>query len=104
MPQEYDTRVQMHLDVNNGLERVTELVHTRLVESGWRDQVRLACRKAIMDNSSTSIPTVDELISIVTPKARAIVPDAVKRELLHDIELILSNLEKAGYAKTFDET
>lgn len=73
------------------------------MESGWRDQVRLACRKAIVDNSSTNVPTVDELINIVTPKARTMVPDAVKRELLHEIELILSNLEKSGYAKSFDE-
>ncbi|KAL1490492.1 hypothetical protein ABEB36_013177 [Hypothenemus hampei] len=104
MPQEYDSRVHTHLDVNNGLERVTELVHTRLVESGWRDQVRLACRRAIAENGNSNIPTVDELISTVTPKARTLVPDAVKRELLHEIELILSNLEKTGYAKSFDDS
>ncbi|XP_066157441.1 enhancer of yellow 2 transcription factor-like [Euwallacea fornicatus] len=104
MSQNYESRVNMHLDVNNGLERVTELVHTRLVESGWREQVQLACRKAVADsNSSNSVPTIDELITIVTPKARALVPDAVKRELLHEIELIMTNIEKSGYIKSFDD-
>ncbi|XP_060516917.1 enhancer of yellow 2 transcription factor-like [Cylas formicarius] len=101
MPQEYDSRINLHLEVNNGIERVTELVHTRLVESGWRDQVRLACRKAIVDCGDKHVPTVDELIASVTPKARALVPDAVKRELLHELEIILTNVEKVGYTKNF---
>ncbi|KAF7275166.1 transcription and mRNA export factor ENY2-like [Rhynchophorus ferrugineus] len=102
MPQEYDARVNLHLNVNNGLEQVAELVHTRLVESGWKDQVQLACRKAIVE-SGDKVPTVDELIATITPKARALVPDAVKRELYHEIELILLNLEKIGYAKSFED-
>lgn len=77
---------------------MTELVHTRLMESGWRDQVRLACRKLLSNQDNPNI-TVDELIHMVTPKARSLVPDAVKRELLHEIELIMSNIEKTGYAK-----
>ncbi|XP_023019503.1 enhancer of yellow 2 transcription factor [Leptinotarsa decemlineata] len=101
MPQEYDSKINMHLDINNGLDRVTELVQTRLIESGWRDQVRLACRKAIMENGEKHIPTVDELIAQVTPKARSLVPDAVKRELLHELEVILVNVDKSGYSKNF---
>ncbi|ENN76212.1 enhancer of yellow 2 transcription factor [Dendroctonus ponderosae] len=104
MSQEYDSRVNMHLDINNGLDRVIELVHTRLVESGWRDQVRLACRQLLTESGSSNISSVDELISTVTPKARSMVPDAVKRELLHEIEMILLNLEKAGYVKGFEDS
>ncbi|XP_030751135.1 transcription and mRNA export factor ENY2-like [Sitophilus oryzae] len=96
MPQEYGDRVSLHLDVNNGLDSVTELVHTRLVESGWKDEVRLACRKAIVE-SGDRVPTVDELISTITPKARALIREKVKRELLYKIEHILMNLEKVGY-------
>ncbi|CAG9853707.1 unnamed protein product [Phyllotreta striolata] len=101
MPQEYDSKVNMHLDVNNGLDRVTELVQTRLIESGWRDQVKLACRKAILENGDKHVPTVDELITQITPKARSMVPDAVKRELLHELELILVNVDKIGYSKAY---
>lgn len=81
--------------------RVTELVQTRLIESGWTDQVKLACRKAILENSDKRIPTVDELITQITPKARSMVPDAVKRELLRELELILVNVDKTGYSKNF---
>nr|CAH7722883.1 unnamed protein product [Callosobruchus chinensis] len=102
MPQEYDSRASLHLDVNQGLDRVTELVQTRLIESGWRDQVKLLCRKAILESASNNhVPTVDELIAQITPKARAMVHDAVKRELLHELELILVNVDKTGYAKSF---
>lgn len=55
-----------------------------------------------MENGD-KVPTVDELIAAVTPKARALVHDAVKRELYHEIELILLNLEKIGYAKSFED-
>lgn len=84
--------------------RVTELVHTRLVESGWRDQVKLACRKLLTDSNNANVPTVDELIGLVTPKARSLVPDAVKGELLHEIELIMENIEKEGYTKNFNDS
>lgn len=75
---------------------MTELVQTRLVDCGWRDQVRLACRKAITENGEHRVPTVDELISAVTPKARSMVNDSVKRELLHELEVILMKVDKAA--------
>lgn len=63
--------------------------------------MRLACRKAILENSDKRVPTVDELITQITPKARSMVKDAVKRELLRELEAILVNVDKAGYSKTF---
>lgn len=79
---------------------MTELVQTRLVECGWRDQVRLACRKAITENEKHML-NVDELIAQITPKARSMVPDMVKRELLNELESILVNVDKFGYSKSF---
>lgn len=77
------------------------MVHTRLIESGWTDQVKLACRKAILENSEKRVPTVDELVAQITPKARTMVSDAVKRELLRELEVMLVNVDKTGYAKNF---
>lgn len=76
-----------------------ELVQNRLVSSGWRDEVRLACRKAITENGEHRIPTVDELIAVVTPKARSLVHDSVKKELLRELQVILMNVDKAAYKK-----
>lgn len=63
--------------------------------------MRLACRKAISESKDKQVPTVDELIATVTPKARSMVPDSVKRELLHELEIILVNVDRTGYAKHF---
>lgn len=78
--------------------RVSELVQSRLIDCGWRDQVRLACRKAILENGD-QVPTVDELINKVTQRARSLVPDSVKRELLHELEKILISVDKASQQK-----
>lgn len=64
---------------------MSDLVHNRLIDCGWKDQVRLACRK-ILENDD--INSTEELIDKVTPKARSFVPDSVKRELLHELEIV----------------
>lgn len=73
-------------------------MRVRLVDSGWKDQVRLACRKLIEE--SNRLKTVDELIEVVTPTARGMVPDPVKRELLHELESILTNVDKLPRRKS----
>ncbi|KAJ8985499.1 hypothetical protein NQ317_015038 [Molorchus minor] len=70
MPQDYDSKVNFHLDINHGLDRVTELVQTRLIECGWRDQVKLACRKTILESGDKHIPTVDLIDSPSNPKSK----------------------------------
>lgn len=69
----------------------------RLVESGWRDQVRLHCRRLIEENGR--LRSVDELNELVTPLARSAVPDTVKRELLHELETILSATDRMSRKK-----
>lgn len=79
------------LEDKRDIDRVSELVRRRLVECGWRDQVHLACRKVFEENDN--VTSLDELIAAATPSARAMVPDSVKRELLHELDLILNNIE-----------
>lgn len=67
----------------------------RLIECGWRDQVRLACRRAIADNPDKNV-TVSNLVQHITATARGMVPDSVKRELLHELENILVNIDAAN--------
>lgn len=62
--------------------------------------MRLACRKALAEHTNHRVPSLEELIGIVTPKARSMVPDAVKRELLHELELISVNIDKAATYST----
>lgn len=65
----------------------------RLIECGWRDQVKLLCRQIVKEKADTNI-TVDMLVNEVTPKARSMVPDTVKKELLHKIKKQLLKNEK----------
>ncbi|XP_049854690.1 transcription and mRNA export factor ENY2-like [Schistocerca gregaria] len=66
-------------------ERFKELLRTRLIESGWRDQILMHCRQIVKERGVQNI-TAEQLISEVTPKGRALVPDAVKKELLQKIK------------------
>lgn len=61
-----------------------ELLRRRLVECGWRDQVKLICKELVKEHGHDI--TYDKLLSTVTTKARTVVPDSVKKELLQKIK------------------
>lgn len=67
------------------VHRFKELLRRRLIECGWRDQVRMLVRDFVKENDSSNV-TLDMLITKVTPRARALVPDPVKKELLQKIK------------------
>ncbi|XP_063224738.1 transcription and mRNA export factor ENY2-like [Bacillus rossius redtenbacheri] len=69
-------------------ERLKELLRIRLVECGWKDQMQMFCRDVVKEKGVNI--KVEELIAEVTPKARAMVPDTVKKELLQKIKSYLS--------------
>ncbi|KAH8259034.1 hypothetical protein KR038_000403 [Drosophila bunnanda] len=73
--------------------KIKDLLCSRLTECGWRDEVRLLCRTILMEKGSNNSFTVEQLVSEVTPKARTLVPDAVKKELLMKIRTILTENE-----------
>lgn len=65
------------------ISRLKELLRRRLVECGWRDQVKLISKELIKEHGHDI--TYDILLSTVTSKARTLVPDSVKKELLQKI-------------------
>jgi len=71
-------------------ERLIQLLRTRLLECGWRDKVVVLCKDVVKDVGVDNI-TLDNLITEVTPKARQMVDDSVKRELLQRIKTSLQN-------------
>ncbi|XP_076470381.1 transcription and mRNA export factor ENY2 [Babylonia areolata] len=86
---------QMRATINQKLvetgerERLKELLRTRLIECGWRDQLKTQC-KEIVQNKGLEHITVDDLVAEITPKGRALVPDSVKKELLQRIRTFLA--------------
>lgn len=80
-----NTIINQRLILNGDRERFKDLLRKRLIECGWRDQIRLLCRDAVKETDSKNV-TLDYLVNRVTPRARALVPDTVKKELLQKLK------------------
>ena len=86
---------QMRNSINQQLvetgerEKLKELLRVRLSECGWRDQLKQHCKDIIKQRGLEHV-TVDDLVKEITPQARQLVPDSVKKELLHRIRTFLA--------------
>ncbi|XP_066591289.1 transcription and mRNA export factor ENY2-like [Prorops nasuta] len=65
-------------------DELKELLRRRLVECGWRDRVKLICKEIVKKHGNDV--TYDSLLCEVTTRARTMVPDSVKKELLQKIK------------------
>ncbi|KMT09092.1 hypothetical protein BVRB_6g132000 [Beta vulgaris subsp. vulgaris] len=65
------------------------LLRERLIECGWKDEMKAICRAFIKKKGRNNV-TVDDLVHLITPKGRATVPDSVKAELLQQIWAFLN--------------
>uniref|UniRef100_A0A1B0EU97 Enhancer of yellow 2 transcription factor n=2 Tax=Lutzomyia longipalpis TaxID=7200 RepID=A0A1B0EU97_LUTLO len=72
--------------------RLKDLLRLRLIECGWTDQLRLMCREVV--KAEDGKVNVDQLVQQVTPKARTMIPDTVKKELLQKIKTLLTEHEE----------
>ncbi|GMY26521.1 transcription and mRNA export factor ENY2 isoform X2 [Fagus crenata] len=71
-------------------ERLKELLRERLIECGWRDEMKTLCRQFARKKGRNNV-TVDDLVQVITPKGRASIPDSVKAELLRRIRTFLAS-------------
>mmetsp|Transcript_30693 Transcript_30693/g.37490 ORF Transcript_30693/g.37490 Transcript_30693/m.37490 type:complete len:126 (+) Transcript_30693:58-435(+) len=65
-------------------ERIMRSLRSKLIECGWRDEMKDLSKDAIRNRGLTKI-TVDELVSEILPRGRAAVPEDVKRFLLEGV-------------------
>ncbi|XP_078481435.1 transcription and mRNA export factor ENY2 [Ciona intestinalis] len=70
-------------------EKLKELLRVRLAECGWRDQLKQLCKEIVRERGLEHV-SVDDLVQDITPKARQLVPDTVKKELLQKIRNFLA--------------
>jgi len=70
-------------------EKLKEHLRQRLVECGWRDQLKLRAKAEIRQRGLDNCK-LEELVQDITPTARSSVPDSVKRELLVKIKEFLA--------------
>ncbi|OMO88163.1 Transcription factor, enhancer of yellow 2 [Corchorus olitorius] len=50
-------------------ERLKELLRERLIECGWRDEMKALCRAFTRKKGRNNV-TVDDLVQVITPKGR----------------------------------
>ncbi|KAG8467434.1 hypothetical protein KFE25_000750 [Diacronema lutheri] len=65
-------------------DRLKEVLRTKLIECGWRDELKEHCKEVIRSKGKEKI-TVDELTAEITPHGRATIPQDVKQDLLRRI-------------------
>ncbi|XP_054939943.1 transcription and mRNA export factor ENY2-like [Physeter macrocephalus] len=84
---------QMRAAINQKLietgECLKELLRAKLIECGWKDQLKAHCKEVIKEKGLEHV-TFDDLVAEITPKGRALVPDSVKKELLQRIRTFLA--------------
>ncbi|XP_033117198.1 transcription and mRNA export factor ENY2-like isoform X1 [Anneissia japonica] len=71
-------------------ERLKELLRTKLIECGWRDELKAYCKEVVRTKGLEHV-TVDDLVAEITPKGRELVPDEVKKDLLQRIRAFLAD-------------
>ena len=87
------TQINEKLTESGEREKLKELLRARLIESGWRDNLKTKCKEIIQNKGLEKI-TVQQLVEEITPYARSTVPENIKSELLsHLREFIQVQLE-----------
>uniref|UniRef100_A0A8C4RCQ0 Transcription and mRNA export factor ENY2 n=1 Tax=Eptatretus burgeri TaxID=7764 RepID=A0A8C4RCQ0_EPTBU len=80
--------INQKLIENGERDRLKELLRTKLIECGWKDQMKAHCKEIIRQKGLDHV-TIEELVTEITPRGRALVPDSVKKELLQRIRTFL---------------
>lgn len=115
------TTIEQRLIETGEKERLTEHLRNRLIESGWRDELKLYAKvergclvwlelyhwfgvaygllltklrcvsQEVVQKRGLNNITHEDLVREITPKGRSLVPDVVKKELLVKIQTFLSH-------------
>lgn len=72
--------------------RLKAQLRSRLVECGWRDELKAQCQELVKARGLERF-SVDELVKEVIPMAQARVPDAIKAETLAEIRAALAKAD-----------
>eukprot|EP00794_Sanderia_malayensis_P018631 gene18631-20513_t len=83
------TKINQKLTESGEKERLQEMLRLKLIECGWRDELKSYCRSIVQQKGIDNV-TVDDLVEDITPKARAMVPDDVKKELFQRIKTFIT--------------
>eukprot|EP00918_Siedleckia_nematoides_P092158 GHVU01202413.1.p4 GENE.GHVU01202413.1~~GHVU01202413.1.p4 ORF type:complete len:104 (+),score=21.17 GHVU01202413.1:424-735(+) len=66
-----------------------------LIRSGWKEDVKTGCKSYIGQKGVNNVSGADEIIDSVKQRAQAMVPNAVKTELLRRLNVYLLSKHQA---------
>eukprot|EP00826_Nyctotherus_ovalis_P003123 TRINITY_DN1062_c0_g1_i1.p1 TRINITY_DN1062_c0_g1~~TRINITY_DN1062_c0_g1_i1.p1 ORF type:complete len:109 (-),score=35.27 TRINITY_DN1062_c0_g1_i1:139-465(-) len=76
-----------------------ELFKKRLIDSGWKDDMKRICMDVIKSKGIENV-RVEELTEELVPKGKALIPESVKSELLEKIQAFIEN--DPDYKRLYD--
>uniref|UniRef100_A0A7S3C1R6 Transcription and mRNA export factor ENY2 n=1 Tax=Haptolina ericina TaxID=156174 RepID=A0A7S3C1R6_9EUKA len=84
--------IQSKLEESGEYDRLKGELRKKLVDSGWRDELKQFTMDLIRQKGDAGTQmTVEQLTQEITPRGRATVPDEVKAELLQRIRNFVEN-------------
>ncbi|KAL5961703.1 Transcription and mRNA export factor ENY2 [Taenia solium] len=90
-----DKRAELRTQINDLLnakgerEKIREMIEKKLVECGWNDRVKGACKEFIR-SKGVDVVNVDDVVEAVAPSARGTVPPEVKASVLEYLRKFLA--------------
>lgn len=73
--------IEKKLEESGEKARLEEYLRQKLIECGWKDELKKHCMELIRNKGLEKI-NLDDLVEELLPKGRALVPTSVKEELL----------------------
>jgi len=85
--------LQSKLEESGVLDQLSQQLHARLVDCGWKESIKNRCRELIKAKGVSKVTVVD-LVQEVTPAGRASVPQAIKAELLQQVKAAIESAQQ----------
>jgi len=73
--------IEKKLEESGEKARLEEYLWQKLIECGWKDELKKHCMELIWNKGLEKI-NLDDLVEELLPKGRALVPTSVKEDLL----------------------
>jgi enhancer of yellow 2 transcription factor len=86
--EEVRASINAKLEETGEKDQLKELMRDRLVQCGWRDQLKSRCKEIIRAKGLEKV-TVEELVEEITPYGRSQVPEELRAEMLQRLRAFL---------------
>ena len=82
--------IEKKLEESGEKQRLEAHLRQKLIECGWKDELKKYCLQIIRQKGLEQI-NLEDLVEELLPKGRALVPTGVKEDLLGQIKVFLEN-------------